>query len=195
MERSFFSRPMLLLLLGSMTLGVSAQDYDDDYGDDDIVGFDDDDDDDSNATAFVARLRGLHEVPSISTAAQGSFRADVDEASSMITYTLTYENLGAPVEQAHIHVGQVHTNGGVSAFLCTNLENGPPDTQPCPEGTAEISGAIMAPHVVGPSDQGISEGEFEELLAAIRAKAAYANVHTTMFPAGEIRGQIVPADR
>jgi hypothetical protein len=44
--------------------------------------------------------------------------------------------------------------------------------------------------VVGPAGHGIAAGEFAELVRALRAGAAYANVHTTTFPAGEIRGQI-----
>jgi hypothetical protein len=44
--------------------------------------------------------------------------------------------------------------------------------------------------VIGPAGQGVAAGEFAEVLQAIRAGAAYANVHTTNFPAGEIRGQV-----
>jgi CHRD domain-containing protein len=33
-------------------------------------------------------------------------------------------------------------------------------------------------------------GEFAELLAAIRAGYVYANVHSALFPGGEIRGQL-----
>jgi CHRD domain len=38
--------------------------------------------------------------------------------------------------------------------------------------------------------QAILAGELAEVLAAIRAGVAYANVHTTLSPGGEIRGQI-----
>jgi CHRD domain len=37
--------------------------------------------------------------------------------------------------------------------------------------------------------QGIAPGELAEVLRAIRANAAYVNVHTVGFPSGEIRGQ------
>jgi hypothetical protein len=33
-------------------------------------------------------------------------------------------------------------------------------------------------------------GEFDEVIAAMRAGVTYANVHTAQFPGGEVRGQI-----
>ncbi len=48
----------------------------------------------------------------------------------------------------------------------------------------------MAADVIGPGAQGVTAGQFEKVLDAIRAGAAYANVHTTTYPSGEIRGQI-----
>ena len=56
-----------------------------------------------------------------------------------------------------------------------------------------MTGTIAAADVIGPAAQGIAPGEFRELVRAMRAGATYANVHSTTFPAGEIRGQIVRA--
>ena len=36
--------------------------------------------------------------------------------------------------------------------------------------------------MIGPAAQGITAGEFAELLAAIRADSTYANVHSTLYP-------------
>ena len=44
--------------------------------------------------------------------------------------------------------------------------------------------------IIGPAGQGITAGEWGELVAAIRSGVTYANVHTTAHPGGEIRGQI-----
>jgi hypothetical protein len=38
--------------------------------------------------------------------------------------------------------------------------------------------------------QGIAAGDFAELVRAIRAGKAYVNVHSSVFPGGEIRGQL-----
>lgn len=136
-----------------------------------------------------AKLQGLKEVPAISTPARGSFTAELDQNTSTINYELTYSGLQGTVQQSHIHFGQPHVNGGISVFLCSNLGNGPAGTQTCPpEGT--IKGVIRASDVIGPGGQGIGAGELAELLTAINAGAAYVNIHTTTFPAGEIRGQL-----
>ncbi|MGZ8597331.1 MAG: CHRD domain-containing protein [Actinomycetota bacterium] len=47
--------------------------------------------------------------------------------------------------------------------------------------------------MIGPEEQGIAPGEFQELVKAIRRNAAYVNVHTEAFPTGEVRGNVIPS--
>jgi len=44
--------------------------------------------------------------------------------------------------------------------------------------------------VIGPTDKGIAAGEFAELIRAMRNGATYANVHSELYPSGEVRGNI-----
>lgn len=135
-------------------------------------------------------LTGLEETPlTISTTGNGTFRATISGGGDAINYELSYADLEGTVTQAHIHFGQEAISGGISAFLCSNLGNGPAGTQACPAAPAHVTGTITAADVIGPTGQGISAGELDELISAIRAGAAYANVHTTLYPGGEIRGQ------
>ena len=145
----------------------------------------------SDAASFRAALTGYQEVPPLSTRAGGTFEASLT-GDQQISWELTYRDLESAVQQAHIHFGQRAVNGGVSAFLCSNLAGAPAGTQPCPEPPARITGTIRPQDVVGPASQGIEPGAFDELLAAMRAKVTYANVHSSTFPNGEIRGQIRP---
>jgi CHRD domain len=146
------------------------------------------DDDDNDATG--TRLIGYREVPPISTRGVGTFRARM-VSDDAFRFRLTYNRLESPITQSHIHFGQRHVAGGISVFLCSNLGNGPAGTAPCPGTTSGVvTGTITADDVIGPVPQGITAGEFAELVRAIRAGATYANVHTTTFPSGEIRGQI-----
>jgi len=87
-------------------------------------------------------------------------------------------------------LGQEGVTGGVSAFLCSNLGNGPAGTQACPPPPATVTGTITTDQIVGPATQGIAAGELDELIRAIRAGVAYGNVHTATYPTGEIRGQL-----
>jgi hypothetical protein len=134
---------------------------------------------------FDTRLSGYEETPStISTVASGRFEADVDRAAREIDYELSYSGLEGNVLFAHIHFGARATSGGVSAFLCGG--GGKP---PCPQ-SGTVEGTITAADVIGPTGQGIEPGAFDELVQAMRAGVTYANVHSSKWPGGEIRGQI-----
>jgi CHRD domain-containing protein len=155
------------------------------------------------ATVLVAQnfervrafLNGYEEPPAISTVASGSFEARIDDEAQEIRYRLSYANLETPATQAHIHFGQHRTSGGISAWLCGNPPlTVPPDTPLCPPTTGTVTGVITPEDVIGPTGQGIEPGAFDELVRAIRAGVTYANVHSTRFPAGEIRGQL-PKDK
>jgi hypothetical protein len=142
----------------------------------------------AHAQEFTARLQGFQEVPAaISTPATGTFNATL--RPGQIQYELTYDDLQGDVTQAHIHFGQTGVAGGISAFLCSNVD-APEGVQPCPEPGMPVTGTIQRADVIGPEAQGIAPGQFGELARAMRSGITYANVHTTLFPAGEIRGQV-----
>jgi hypothetical protein len=130
-----------------------------------------------------ASLNGFQETPSISTTGHGSFRTHV--RSDGIHYTLRYTALENDAAVAHIHFGQRHVAGGVIAFLC-----GGGDKPPCPTREGEVTGVIDAADVIGPNAQGIEAGSLAEAVRALRRGAVYANVHTSRFGGGEIRGQV-----
>lgn len=137
-----------------------------------------------------ASLSGDNEVPPVSTDARGELRLIIFPDRSTIQWELTYSGLRADATQAHIHFGQPKVNGGVSVFFCSNLGNGPEGTQACPARAASLSGTFTMQSVIGPVPQGIAAGDLDALVEAIRSRITYANVHSTQFPTGEIRGQI-----
>lgn len=128
----------------------------------------------------------------IFTPASGKFRARLD--GDRIVYELEYENLVGDVTQAHIHFGQNHTVGGIVVWLCQTAGTPAPaavaaSTPVCPP-QGSVSGTILASQVLAQAAQGFPAGSLEALLSALRAGAAYANVHSTTFGPGEVRGQI-----
>jgi len=159
-----------------------------------LAGDDNDRDHAREHSRFVvsADLIGFQEVPAISTTAKGRFWALVDTKANTITFRLTYDGLEGDVTQSHVHFGQKSVNGGVSFFLCTNLTPAPPGPLPaaCPVGPAVVTGVITPDHIIGPTGQGIETAAFGEIVEALRDGTAYANVHSTKWPGGEIRGQL-----
>ena len=143
---------------------------------------------------FATDLAGYEEVPAVSTDGSGEVDVQVARDGKSLQFELHYRALESPVTQSHIHFGQKDVNGGISIFFCSNLGNGPAGTPPCPQPApgeyAEVEGTRTAADMAAPAAaQGIAPGEFAEFVRALRAGVAYANVHSTTWPGGEIRGQ------
>jgi len=156
----------------------------------------------ARAEEFTATLSGLNEVGglgagetgAINSPGEGTVRIVLDEKAQTLSYTLTYSGL-ASVLQSHIHFGKARVAGGIIVFFCSNLANGPAGTPVCPASAGTVSGVLTPASVVGPAAQHISAGDFTGLVTALTSETAYANIHTTALPAGEIRGQIHRAHR
>jgi hypothetical protein len=148
----------------------------------------------AKADQIRALLTGYEETPAaVSTTARGVFIATIDPNGDAINYRLTFNALQAPVTQSHIHVGQLSIGGSVVIFLCQTAANPDPTglAPQCPQqGT--VTGKITAANVIAGSQapQQLAAGDLAAVITAIRAGATYANVHTTVSPGGEIRGQI-----
>jgi hypothetical protein len=151
----------------------------------------------ANAQEYHARLSGFNELGALNaetgailTNGRGTLDLLLNTNALTAAYTLTYSDLSAPITQAHIHFGKVHTPGGIFVFLCTTLGNGPPGTPTCPPAPGTVTGTITPASVIAVPGQNITAGDFNVVVEALGSDTAYANVHTVNFKAGEIRGQV-----
>jgi hypothetical protein len=117
-------------------------------------------------TGFHADLSGAEEVPPVDTEATGDGEFDLNEEMDMLHYLLSVQDI-ADISAAHIHRGPPGVNGPVVFPLYGGTGDFGPDDP--------ISGDLM----LGPQD-----------LLDLLTGFLYANVHTTAYPDGEIRGQI-----
>jgi len=138
----------------------------------------------SQTENFSTSLAGANEVPPINTAGTADFQMTIQPGA--ITFSLTFSDLRAPLAVAHLHFAPSKVPGGVMIFPC-----GGGNQPACPAATSgTITGTITAANVTGPTSQGIAAGDLDSALEAVRNDLSYANMHTTMFPGGEIRGPV-----
>jgi hypothetical protein len=151
-----------------------------------------------------AELDSTQETPAvISPSAAGTFTAVIDDNAQTIQYQLRFDGLEAPVTQSHIHIAQPDVSGSIVVWLCQTAAAPDPvntQTQQCPVNGGTITGTIVPSDVRTVAAQGFAStlsasDKFDRLVTAIRSGNAYANVHTSQSPAGEIRGQIKVKDR
>ena len=152
---------------------------------------------DDDPLKFAAKIDGFQELGALNnetgailTDGKGTLKLTLDKKAQSLNFELTYSNLSAPVTQSHIHFGRVHTPGGIMVFFCSNLSSKPAGTQNCPANGGTVTGTLSAGNVVAVAGQHVSAGDFDAVTDALLSNSAYVNVHTTNFPAGEIRGQI-----
>jgi hypothetical protein len=138
-----------------------------------------------------AELQGFQEVPSVSSKASARLRVRINSDGGFADYKLTYSGLQGQVQQAHIHFAQSAVNGPIVIWLCGTANiPGPDGTPTCPQ-SGTVTGHITSASVLAsPTTQQLPAGGLAQMITAMTGGAAYANVHTTLSPGGEIRGQI-----
>ena len=162
---------------------------------------------DEGGRRFREFLNGFKEATTVvSTTGTGRFGATISKDEGEINYVLTFKDLEGDVRQAHIHIGHPQNQGGIVLWLCESDTNPNPDPiAPTPACTMDnpmdaragrVTGTLTADDVQNQPGNGIAgapattPGEFEEVIALIRAGKTYVNVHSSKFTGGEIRSQI-----
>ena len=126
--------------------------------------------------SWIAELRGIYEVPSVSSPAEGwaVVRWNVDGSLSYYVMVAGLESATA----AHIHAGAAGENGSVLFGLFSVSEE-----------TPSVENGLLAQGTIAADDPSRAALEF-----ALITGEAYVNVHTADYPNGEIRGQLEPAE-
>jgi len=139
---------------------------------------------------FEAHLSGAEEIPARDTLAQGQANFTLSKDGDVLGYKLIVANI-ENVFAAHIHCGAPGVNGpvGVTLFM------GSP-------ASGRVDGVLASGTITAPdSGNGCGWARLSDVLAAMRSRDTYVNVHTNDgvdppntgpgdFPGGEIRGQI-----
>jgi hypothetical protein len=132
---------------------------------------------------FRAALTGEQQVPAVQTGGIGAAAFEVARDRRSIGFQLAAKDLSSEITGAHIHLGAAGSNGPVVVELVMSTGV---------SGTAFFtSGRLTPADQVGPL---AGQPDFGQLIAAMSGGSAYVNVHTSDFPAGEVRGQVEQPD-
>ena len=124
---------------------------------------------------FAAPMSGDEEVPSVDTRATGVATFKLREEG--LVFKVNVANID-DVLFAHIHCGAVGVNGPIGVTLFTG-------------GPVTVNGALASGVITAP-DPGNACGwaDLDAVVAALESGDTYVNVHTSVNPGGEIRGQV-----
>ena len=131
---------------------------------------------------LTATLTGAGETPApgLNTGAFGSATVIVDMTARTVTYSVTVFNLPSGVTASHIHAGAAGTAGPVVVNFA------PPTTA---SNDFSFNGVVLDTSFVLNPNAGIRSAD--DMFQAILGGNSYVNVHSTVNPGGEIRGQLI----
>ncbi|MGH7928253.1 MAG: CHRD domain-containing protein [Candidatus Binatia bacterium] len=144
---------------------------------------------DKDGLKFDAQLTGAQEVPERDTPAKADIAAQFDLGFTELEVELKVsDNTVGTVTRAHFHCAAPGANGPIVFGL---FDPGPFPVGNRVDGTltnADYTGADCVPTT------GRVINNLASLALAMRDGLIYANIHTTIFTGGELRGQMIEVE-
>jgi hypothetical protein len=135
---------------------------------------------------WSTHANGSMEVPVRDTQGQAQAVFHLSSDGDALEFKLIATNI-VGVTQAHIHCGHVGENGPVVVFLYGFNPDGVAPSGILSEGTITDADVIARPSTaICPG--GVAT--LDDVIEKMNTGGAYVNVHTLVFPGGEIRGDI-----
>lgn len=144
---------------------------------------------------YQTSLSGLAEVPANASPGTGLAIVTVDDAAHTMSLNVTFSGLIGTTTAAHIHCCTVVPGAGTIGVATTtpNFVGFPLGVT---AGVFDASLSLLAMSTYNPAfvtaNGGTAAGAEAALLAGLAAGRSYLNIHTNIFPGGEIRGFLVP---
>jgi len=140
---------------------------------------------------YTTTLTGPAESPPNASPGTGFGEVDFDLAAHTMIVKMTFSGLLAGTTASHIHSPTALPGEGTAA-VATTVPTFPGFPLGVTSGTYERSFDTSAASTYNPAFVTANGGSVPAaeaaLAASLAARTAYLNIHTTMFPGGEIRG-------
>jgi hypothetical protein len=146
---------------------------------------------------FASNLTGAAEVPPTGSPGTGFATVVLDPAANTMHVDVTFSNLEAGTTAAHIHCCLPSPGAtGLNVGIATMVPTFPGFPLGVTAGTYSHDFSLLDSATYNPAfvtaQGGTITGAAAALVAGIQNSETYLNVHSTLFPNGEIRGILTP---
>lgn len=145
---------------------------------------------------YSAPLTGPSEVPPNSSPGTGSAMVVIDDVANTMQVDVSFSGLLSPTTIAHIHCCTTEPLTG-TAGAATTVPSFPAFPAGVLAGTYMRTFNLLSADSYNPAfitnNGGTAASARDALLAGLAAGRSYLNIHSELFPGGEIRGFLVPA--
>ncbi len=148
------------------------------------------------AQVFVATLAGSNEVPPANSPGSGTGTVTLDTVANTMRVEATFANLLGNTSASHIHCC---TPPGANAGVATNVPTFPNFPLGVTSGSYDrlfdmtLAASFNPAFLNNATNGGNVTTARATLFNGIISGQAYLNIHTNLFPGGEIRGQLTAA--
>jgi CHRD domain len=145
---------------------------------------------------YTADLTGPNESPPNASPGFGFAEIDFDTTANTVRVHVTFADLLAPTVASHIHAATPAPGSG-TAMVATTVPTFPGFPLDVTSGTYDsglldlTSASSYNPSFIV-AHGGTAASAEAALIASAAAGTSYINIHTTLFPGGEIRGFLIP---
>lgn len=144
---------------------------------------------------YTAVLSGPNEEPPNDSPGSGMATVTIDLDQKTMRVQENFDGLVANVIASHIHCCTVEPGAGIAGVATTtptftNFPSGA--TSGIYDHVFDMTNASSYNGAFITANGGTVDGAFNALVDGLNSAHAYANIHSTMFPGGEIRGFLAP---
>ena len=147
----------------------------------------------ADSITFTATLKGANENPANASPGTGFASVTINTVLNTMVVNVSFTGLEAGTTASHIHCCVAPGgNAGVATTVPTFPGFPLGVTSGVYSSVFDLTSASSYNPAFITANGGTIAGAEAALLAGIESGDAYLNIHTTMFPAGEIRGFLTP---
>jgi hypothetical protein len=149
----------------------------------------------SNGQVYYVNFSGAAEVPSNNSTGTGKATITIDLVANTMRVQADFSGLLAGVTASHIHAATAVAGTG-TAGVATSVPTFTGFPSGVTSGTYDHTFDMLLSSSYNPAyitaNGGTPASAWAALKAAIAAGKAYHNIHSSLFPGGEIRGFLIP---